>query len=366
MQSVPGAPPKFTAIWQSEIAGKDWPGYEGLMRFFSPFIKEHISDGKHEAVMDNVILFDAWIYAFDPAYYARFKGKNAFLVHIGDEFYDLGSEYYVNFRGVFRPYWSAVFNPQHVMVVPLGSDAPNTTTSILPASERRYAWSFIGDAGKSSRPEMVRAMSSIEPHISFSTAPVPGFDFWLRNKSGPKRIARSESVAILQHSAFAPTPMGNANLECYRLYEALDAGAIPIVEKRPFLDYFRELLGDHPIPTIRSWRDARKIMRGYLEDPVKLNELQQQCHDWWTSYQCQLVDRIGAFLASRVAAGGQVDPLKSRLPSIPGWQYFELSRHQSASSLYRRTARQISRIARQGKWRVSVQGSRSPGIGGRC
>ena len=358
MQSPSGAPPTFTAIWQSEIAGKDWPGYEGLMRFFSPFIKEHVSDGKHEIVMDNVILFDAWIYAFDPAYYDRFRGKNAFLVHIGDEFYDLGAEYYVNFRGVFRPYWSAVFNPQYVMVVPLGNHVPNTTTSILPASERRYAWSFIGEAGKSSRPDMVRAMSSVEPHISFSTTPVPGLAFWSKDVAGPKRIPRSESVEILQQSAFAPAPMGNVNLECYRLYEALDAGAIPIVEKRQFLDYFTKLFGDHPLPTVRNWRQARGLVRGYIDDPVRLNELQQQCHDWWTSYQRQLVDRIGAFLADRAAAGDQVNPLRSRLPSMPGWQYLELSRHQSASALYRRVARQISRVARQGKWRVSIR----PGV----
>ena len=360
MQSSQGTAPRFTAIWQSEIAGKDWPGYEGLMRFFSPFIKEHVSDGKHEVVMDNAILFDAWIYAFDPAYYARFKGKNTFLVHIGDEFYDLGAEYYVNFRGVFRPYWSAVFNPQHVMVVPLGNNAPNTTTSILRASERRYAWSFIGEAGKSSRPDMVRAMSSIEPHICFSTTPVSGLAFWSKDMDGPKRIPRSESVEILKQSAFAPAPMGNANLECYRLYEALDAGAIPIVEKRLFLDYFKELLGDHPLPTVRSWGNAREIVRGYLEDPVKLDELQQQCHDWWTSHQCRLVGRIGEFLADRAAAGGQVDPLRSRLPSIPGWQYFELSRHQSASALYRRLARQISRVARHGQWRVSTRAGVPP------
>jgi hypothetical protein len=358
MQSTLGKPPSFTAIWQSDVAGKDWPGYEGLMRFFSPFISQHVSDGKHEVVTDNAILFDAWIYAFDPAYYAKFKGKNVFLVHIGDEFYDLGTAYYPNFRGVFRPYWSAVFNPQHVMVVPLGNHVANIPGSILRASERRYAWSFIGEGGKSSRPEMLRAMSSVEPHICFSTSPVRGHIFWSKDTDGPKRIPRQESVEILKQSAFAPAPMGNANLECYRLYEALDAGAIPIVEKRMFLDYFKELLGDHPIPTVRSWHHAREIVLRHLKDPVKLNELQKQCQDWWTSYQFRMVDRIGAFLSDRAAAGDQVNPLQSRLPSIPGWQYFELSRHQSAPAFFRRITGQISRIARQRQWRVSIR----PGV----
>ncbi len=64
--------------------------------------------------MDNAIVFDAWVYANDPEYYKKFKGKNVFLVHIGDEFYELGLDRYVNFRGTsFAPSWSSVFNPRH-------------------------------------------------------------------------------------------------------------------------------------------------------------------------------------------------------------------------------------------------------------
>src|SRR5271165_4405739 len=137
--------PQFTVIWQSEeLFERYW-----LADLFKPYISGHIHDGRHEIVADKVILFDAFVYSHDPNYYSRFRGKNAYLVHVGDEFYELGTDRYTHFRGVFRTMWSGVFNPDHVMVLPLGYSLENKS-AVATASERRYAWSFIGEAGKSS------------------------------------------------------------------------------------------------------------------------------------------------------------------------------------------------------------------------
>ena len=213
MESAPRPTPKFTAIWQSGDRGRDWPLFNWLMRIFEPYISSHIFDGERQVAMDNAILFNTWVYANDPDYYAKFRGKNAFLVHIGDEFYELGVDRYVHFRGVFRMIWSSVFNPRFVMTLPLGTFIKESPTSIAPVSERRYAWSFIGDAGKVSRPEMVRAMSPIEPHFCFSSTPIRGTIFYDRNRLGNRRISRPEFYQTLGQSVFAPSPMGNASLE---------------------------------------------------------------------------------------------------------------------------------------------------------
>ena len=158
------------------------------MHLFEPYISDHVFDGRHQVVMDNAILFDAWICANDPEYYAKFRGKNAFLVDPYDDYYDLGVDQYVHFRGVFRSFWSSVFNPKHVMVFPLGY-TQEIPASAVPASDRRYAWSFVGEGGKSSRPDMIRAMSSIEPHICYSMTPIRGMTFFDCNSTGKKRIA---------------------------------------------------------------------------------------------------------------------------------------------------------------------------------
>lgn len=342
---------KLTAIWQSER----YYEYYYLLRLFEPYISEHIFDCKHEVVMNDVILFDAFIYANDPAYYAAFKGKNAFLVQLGDEFLELGIDRYTNFRGVFRTIWSSVFNPAHVMVLPLGFSALNESPPILPASERRYAWSFIGEGGKCSRPESIRALLPIEPHICFSSSAIDGLTFFGQSATGKKRISETGFVDILNDSAFAPAPMGNATIDSCRVYDALEAGAIPIVESRLTLDYFHELFGNHPLPTVRSWSQARGLVKRLINDPVRLNQLQKSCVEWWKNYQLELTAKIGVFLSERSAASDEVVALRSKLPGLPGWQYFELLRHQSPRGLLRRMKRQLSRLVTHGMWRESMR-----------
>ena len=355
MESAQRPTPKFTAIWQSGDRGRDWPLFNWLMRIFEPYISSHIFDGERQVAMDNAILFDAWVYANDPDYYAKFRGKNAFLVHIGDEFYELGVDRYVHFRGVFRMIWSSVFNPRFVMTLPLGTYIKESPTSIAPVSERRYAWSFIGDAGKVSRPEMVRAMSPIEPHFCFSSTPIRGTIFYDRNRLGNRRISRPEFYQTLGQSVFAPSPMGNASLESCRPYDALEVGAIPIVERRLTLDYYKQLLGEHPLPTVNSWAEGRRLASGLLKDPEKLNTLQTVCMQWWAKYQSELILKIGVFLQERSNASDDIVPLRSRLPGLPFWQYGELLRHHSAPALYRRVARQMSRLLQRGKWRAATR-----------
>jgi len=350
MESTPGSRPRFTAIWQSEVAGTDWPLYRWLLRLFSPYISEHIADGKCEVVRDNAILFDRFVYAKDPEYYKKFKGKNAFLVHISDEFYELGADRYRNFRGVFRMLWSSVFNPEHVMVFPLGTYIQESPAQVLPALERRYAWSFIGAADKTSRPEAVRAFASLEPHFVFSSTPLSGFKFATPPNG---KISRKDFYDVLGQTVFAPSPMGNASMESCRPYDALEMGAIPIVERRFTIDYYRELLGNHPLPTVSSWRQGRRLADELLKSPAKLEALQNSCTQWWADYQKSLITKIGSFLQERSKAKDDLVPLRSRLPQYPCWKYMELVRHHSAPALYRRFTLQAARLLKRQKWQVS-------------
>jgi hypothetical protein len=353
MESASPPTMRFTAIWQSKDDGADWPLRDWLMQLFEPFISNHVFDAKHEIVMDNVILFDSFIYVHDPEYYKKFHGKNAFLVHLGDEFLELGADRYVHFRGVFRNIWSSVFNPRHVMVLPLGYYNKGTGAIAVPASDRRYAWSFVGEGAKVSRPDMVRAMSPIEPHMCFSSTPIRGLTFFSHSPTGRKKVSKQDFVQLLRQSAFAPSPMGNATLESCRVYDALETGAIPIIEKRWTLDYFKDLLGDHPLPTITSWNQAHDLVVRLLKDPVKLDELQQACIQWWKSYQSALIGRIEKFLEERSVAKDELVPLQSRLPQLAFWQYAELLRHHNMPALGRRVVTQLTRATQQRKWRLA-------------
>jgi len=354
LKAALGDTPKFTAIWQSEPNGRDWPLYTWLSNLFAPYVSEVIFDGKHQVVKDNAILFDAWVYARDPAYHQQFRGKNAFLVHPFDEFLDLGVDRYKNFRGVFRMIWSSVFNPKHVMVFPLGSYLDEPPATVTPSSQRRYAWSFIGEAGKVSRPDMVRALSPIEPHLCYSETSVRGITFFNPKSTLRKPIPKEDFYQILGQSVFAPSPQGNATIESCRPYDALEVGAIPIVERRFTLDYYKSLLGNHPLPTVDSWSQGRKLVTELLADHARLDELQHTCTEWWNNYKFELIDRIGVFLKERSNTEDELVPLQSNLPNFRLWQYAELLRHHNLPGMGRRLTQQAQRIIQRKKWRLAI------------
>jgi hypothetical protein len=350
--------PRFTAIWQSSNPReREW-----IEEIFGPWIASHVTDSRHQMVLDNAILFDAFTYCVDPAYYAQFRGKNAFLVEFLDENYEGGRyELYRNFRGVFRCHWSDAFVHDHVRKLPLGygKGMARGGRPIQPAARRRYVWSFIGHAGKSTRPDAVRALASIEPHFLFSTDDVPGLAILNRVGGQPKRLPPEEYSQILLESAFSPCPMGNVNIECFRMYESLECGAIPIVEKRATLDYYRKLLGDHPIPTVRSWSEAARMIRRMLRNPDDIDVLQQQCIAWWGDYKRDYRGQVGRFLHERSARpSADPIPVMTSMQKIPGWRTIELLRHHNSSAFLRRVNRQLVRLVRNRKLRVAYR----PGV----
>jgi hypothetical protein len=339
---------KYTAIWQKQNSHeREW-----IEEIFGPYIAEHVLDGRHELVMDNVIIFDAFVYCQDPAYYARFRGKNAYLFHFLDENYEGRYELYENFRGVFRSFWSSVFNRRYVMTVPLGYSVGTRPTGIMErASQRKYVWSFVGQLGKASRPDMAKALSRVEPHFLFATDNTRGITI----QPVQRAFTPSEYYEFLTQSTFSPCPMGNVNLECYRVYEALECGSIPIVERRLSLDYFRDLLGIHPLPTVSSWTEAQSMIRQMLESPDELDALQGRCTEWWSAFKRKYSDGIGSFLTehSLYNGGQRVEAMVSRRQKIPIWRVLELVRHHNLTALCRRVGRQAERLVKQGKIRVA-------------
>jgi hypothetical protein len=102
----------------------------------------------------------------------------------------------------------------------------------------------------------------------------PQFCICLPSRRGgmPNNCPDSEYHAILDNTLFAPCPMGNAMLETWRFYEALEAGCIPIIEARPWMHYHERLLGPHPVPTVYRWSQARSLIQWRclrIREPLK-------------------------------------------------------------------------------------------------
>jgi len=326
---------KFTLLWQ----WKSFPERDWIARLFEPFTAENVFDTEHRIVFDNCVVIDACLHYQPGEYYRQFRGLNAWLVHLSEETYEGGYEKYEHFRGVIRCYWSSFFNPQRVMHIPLGYPAGFGGNAGQPGTASRpYLWSFLGGSSRASRPEMIRAFQPLTPHF-----------LHLTDRGAAERLGRPEYEQLLRESIFAPCPMGNVNLESYRVYEALECGAIPIVEKRIGLDYFTGLLGSHPLPAFTNWRQAARFVEKLRGDRAALDGLQSECMDWWKAYQKSLTQRMADFFDS--PHGDEAGPCVRWRRSIPGAQAIELMRHHTVPALARRIKLQSLRLVQEGRVR---------------
>jgi hypothetical protein len=329
---------KLTFVWQDgHFAECDW-----VADLFKPLAGEQVLDKDHSIVLDDCLLIDSYLHCRPKEYYRRFRGKNAWLLHLCDETYEGGYDAYDNFRGVFRCYWSGVFNPRRVMQIPLGYSAGfQGSSGELGTARRPWLWSFLGAAGKSSRPEMIRALEPVTPHFMHIT-----------DRGAVARIGKREYEQILRDSIFVPSSMGNVNLECFRVYEALECGAIPILEKRIGLDYFRGLLGEHPMPAFANWGGAARFLREIGRDRAAMDRLQVECVAWWSGYKRVLQERMVRFVDA--PAGEEAGGFVSWRRGLPGAQAVELMRHHTAQALARRVRLQLARLTKEGRLRKTT------------
>lgn len=264
------------------------------------------------------------------------------LLHTGDRRYRARLAAYPSFAWVWRTYHHTALTDLALRQLPLGPAAfPVLGGDPSPAAlrrpvERGRTWSYVGEATTSAA-AMLDAFQGIDrgQHDLVSSLPTNG--------SGPPPRDPAGDLAVLADSVFAPCPMGRVHLESSRIYDALEVGAIPIVERRRWLDYFTELLGDHPLPTARSWIDAADYVRRLQGDPQALVALQHDVLTWWTTTKRALAAAAQADVALVVTDRG-VAPTWTDAPPLdrpaPRWRNrIETLRHHDMPALKARLHR---------------------------
>lgn len=339
-------PKKLTLLWQN----RNCPLREWILEIFSPLVDGEVFDGERKVVLDNCLVVDTFLNWADPAYYPQFRGRNAFLLREPDEYLRDVSGIYTNFCGVFRMHYSGAFRRERVMPVPLGYiNGLRRQSAPKPASRRKYAWTMLGMMNKSTRPDAVRALLPVQPGYWYAS------DGWTPGAAtAAGNSYQNQSTAsyreLLAESAFCPSPMGNVQQETNRPFEALEAGSIPLLERRWLMDAHRALLGNHPLPTFPNWKKAAAFAQSMWNDKQALDQLQAECLKWWQSYKADLSAEAVAFaerLWMDIPAGNS--QFVRGYARLPGWFVFELLRHHSAGALRRRVVRQARKLLKEGR-----------------
>ena len=178
----------------------------------------------------------------------------------------------------------------NMVQIPLGFKAgflyDTLSSHTKPSTERKFQWSFVGTIKqKSHREEMLQLFQRRFPQ-SF-------------NMCTDGSMSTKDMGHVYAESVFVPNDRGNVRLDCFRLYEAIFAGAIPVVagDKKELQETF--LFGGPedfpPFVVGDTWVKSAKICSQLLQPECanQLLDLQQRNRAWLLKHLNQIRSRVG-------------------------------------------------------------------------
>uniref|UniRef100_A0A914EEY7 Exostosin GT47 domain-containing protein n=1 Tax=Acrobeloides nanus TaxID=290746 RepID=A0A914EEY7_9BILA len=223
------------------------------------------------------------VYLFQPEkdIFVKSNGLvNQGAYHMGDELMKNNIDYYPIATYVFRNYYNADYLMAYPSVhyVPLGTKTgfgPVQLNSLLPPSQRKYMVNFIGSI-RSNRQEMVDRIKNKN---------ITSYIYVQKGWASSDGLNVVNYRDILRESVFTLAPWGN-NPESMRLYEAIEAGSIPIFQKLdPKRSPMTPMGPNNPIPQFDNWNEAIDFIDKMSLDVKLIDNLQKRVISFWKSYK---------------------------------------------------------------------------------
>lgn len=177
--------------------------------------------------------------------------------------------------------------PKHSTFIGEGyrEDTPTLlAASAAEAAERPLDWFFAGQVTHQRRQDLVAALRALEGRYKGDLVETPGFLQGLPREEYLRRIASAKVV---------PCPAGPGTPDSFRLYEALEAGCLPLadaVTPEGWPGYWLFVYGDNlPFPVVEDWADLPAIMDEALAGwPANAN----RASAWWQAEKRRLAYRL--------------------------------------------------------------------------
>lgn len=192
--------------------------------------------------------------------------KPYYVLHLSDEYCQDNISWYshTSCKGIVRTYMRELDDSvkRKVCVIPLGYNRRANepifnglkATPSLPF--REINWCFRGT-------RWMNREANLESLKNISGDYVCVFyNHW----KDPSQVNREKYIGELMNSKFVACP-GGMNPETFRLYEALEAGAIPLYVRQEGDElYFKKLTETIPILSIDSWFHAQIVLKYFLDN----------------------------------------------------------------------------------------------------
>jgi len=223
------------------------------------------------------------------------------LIHISDECGNHLDHYELykkrNIKHVFHHYKNKHLNfGENFYQIPLGyvkyylSD--KSSINNLTINQKEYDFSFVGSM-KSDRKEMLHAFMDVFDNFYISAG--------LMNWSSPldSTVKTNEIYSIYSKSIFVPIGRGNVSLDCFRIYEAILAGAIPvIVGPKEEIDYIFSFNGNKPLMICgNSWTVVAAQCKHLSQNKEIVDQIIIANKQWWNSQIIYIANKIQEIIA---------------------------------------------------------------------
>jgi len=295
--------------------------YDWISFLLSDYEVNHIVNPENKMCVDNAIIIANLSQSFFIAskaekgykkelqqFYAYIKsfkdaGLKVGLFHLGDEFYRESTECYQELDFIFRQYYKEEVHRKYPQChyLPIGYKSGFIQELITrPITERKHLWSFAGHL-KGSRYEMMKHAQKI-----------PGGKFHTTSQwNDPKGLGTKDYAHLLSNTVFSLCPMGNYSVDCFRVYESLEAGTIPIIEAKGLQQSLSVLFNpkllvkyglrdknfwlrnhhywekafssEFPCPLIYNWRDLDSLLQS-----IDIESTATKIQLWWEDYKDSL------------------------------------------------------------------------------
>lgn len=205
------------------------------------------------------------------------------ILHLSDEFgtdiigcYDLP-----NCKAIVRTYprpdlYDAPF--PSLVTIPLGyHHRPTPSTSHIPFSERPLVWSFHGT-------KWFDREAQLAPLAPFTPNDCRLQPEW----NHPTATTKEEYLQSLSQTKYCPILRGN-NVETFRLYEALEAGSLPVttITGGDFLAWIEKELG---LSSLYGWENPVNV----LQEGRGTDAIQQEVQQRWKAWKERIREQIRA------------------------------------------------------------------------
>lgn len=223
----------------------------------------------------TIVVFSSNCLKYDVILNFCKRVKPHIVFHMSDE-YGTRSEYTqlaTHVPLVFRQHNFASYPKlTNEIQIPLGYKTGFTiNANRIPASQRKYKWSFVGIVKNQERKKMLETYRE-----NFAQE-----DYLCRTDG---KVSTSEMSQMYQDSVFVPNDRGNVRLDCFRIYEAILAGAIPVLvgtgNELEETFAFSSHSDFPPFVVADSWPEAVVKCKNLLQETEKLNKLQTANIDW--------------------------------------------------------------------------------------